>query len=279
MILDSRPDAVDRPRRIGARHRHPGARGGAGCHPLCEIHGRRGRAGRPCHQGGPDRRGPGWSSGWSTRCFISRAKAAPFRTLRAVRTVSGPARRDRRLRRCPDKGLREGLQPVGTLPRRAPRQGAGRRCSPAWRVRGRFSSKSRRWSPLSAPGTPRRAVGRLGPAAPPPWCWRCWQGHCGVRFATHDVYLKRRRRLPGSPRPACRSCRRGGAGLLLTGLALPADCVYFGEISSLGRHEAGRTRACSSRRLKAGVRASRFYRRERRPSRLRWLENLSSRGR
>jgi DNA repair protein RadA/Sms len=59
------------------------------------------------------------------------------------------------------------------------------------------------------------------------------EAHCGVRFGTHDVYLN----VAGGYRitePAADLAVAAALVSSLTGLALPADCVYFGEISLSG---------------------------------------------
>jgi DNA repair protein RadA/Sms len=84
-------------------------------------------------------------------------------------------------------------------------------------------------SPL---GTPRRAVvgwdnARLSMVL------AVLEAHCGVRFATNDVYLN----VAGGYRitePAADLAVAAALVSSLTGLALPADCVYFGEISLSG---------------------------------------------
>ena len=84
-------------------------------------------------------------------------------------------------------------------------------------------------SPL---GTPRRAVvgwdgARLSMGL------AVLEAHCGVRFATNDVYLN----VAGGYRisePAADLAVAAALVSSLTGLALPADCVYFGEISLSG---------------------------------------------
>jgi len=84
-------------------------------------------------------------------------------------------------------------------------------------------------SPL---GTPRRAVvgwdsSRLS------MILAVLETHCGVRFAQHDVYLN----VAGGYRisePAADLAVAAALVSSMTGLALPADCVYFGEISLSG---------------------------------------------
>ena len=72
------------------------------------------------------------------------------------------------------------------------------------------------------------------------------EAHCGVRFGTHDVYLN----VAGGYRitePAADLAVAAALVSSLTGLALPADCVYFGEISLSG---AVRQVAHAQQRLK-----------------------------
>jgi DNA repair protein RadA/Sms len=84
-------------------------------------------------------------------------------------------------------------------------------------------------SPL---GTPRRAVvgwdsSRLAMVL------AVLEAHCGVKLAVHDVYLN----VAGGYRisePAADLAVAAALVSSLSGLALPADCVYFGEISLSG---------------------------------------------
>ena len=84
-------------------------------------------------------------------------------------------------------------------------------------------------SPL---GTPRRAV--VGwDSARLSMILAVLEAHCGVRFAANDVYLN----VAGGYRitePAADLAVAAALVSSLTGLALPADCVYFGEISLSG---------------------------------------------
>lgn len=84
-------------------------------------------------------------------------------------------------------------------------------------------------SPL---GTPRRAV--VGwDSARLSMVLAVLEAHCGVRLSTHDVYLN----VAGGYRisePAADLAVAAALVSSLTGLALPADCVYFGEISLSG---------------------------------------------
>jgi DNA repair protein RadA/Sms len=97
-------------------------------------------------------------------------------------------------------------------------------------------------SPL---GTPRRAVvgwdgARLS------MILAVLEAHCGVRFSMNDIYLN----VAGGYRvnePAADLAAAAALVSSLSGLALPADCVYFGEISLSG---AVRPVAHTAQRLK-----------------------------
>jgi DNA repair protein RadA/Sms len=101
---------------------------------------------------------------------------------------------------------------------------------------------------LAAPttlGTPRRAVvgwdsSRLA------MILAVLEAHCGVRFGSHDVYLN----VAGGYRitePAADLAVAAALVSSLAGIALPADCVYFGEVSLSG---AVRPVAHAAQRLK-----------------------------
>ncbi len=81
-------------------------------------------------------------------------------------------------------------------------------------------------------GTPRRAV--VGwDSARLSMILAVLEAHCGVRLGSHDVYLN----VAGGYRIAEPAADLAVAAALvssLAGLALPADCVYFGEISLSG---------------------------------------------
>lgn len=94
-------------------------------------------------------------------------------------------------------------------------------------------------------GTPRRAV--VGwDSARLSMILAVLEAHCGVRFGQHDVYLN----VAGGYRisePAADLAAAAALVSSLAGLALPADCVYFGEISLSG---AVRAVAHAQQRLK-----------------------------
>jgi DNA repair protein RadA/Sms len=84
----------------------------------------------------------------------------------------------------------------------------------------------------SSLGTPRRAV--IGwDSARLSMIIAVLEAHCGVRLGSHDVYLN----IAGGYRIAEPAADLAVAAALvssLAGLALPADCVYFGEVSLSG---------------------------------------------
>ena len=94
-------------------------------------------------------------------------------------------------------------------------------------------------------GTPRRAIvgwdgARLS------MILAVLEAHCGVRLGSHDVYLN----VAGGYRisePAADMAVASALVSSLAGLALPADCVYFGEVSLSG---AVRPVAHTAQRLK-----------------------------
>ncbi|TCD14290.1 DNA repair protein RadA [Oricola cellulosilytica] len=97
----------------------------------------------------------------------------------------------------------------------------------------------------SSLGTPRRAV--VGwDSARLSMIIAVLEAHCGVRLGQHDVYLN----VAGGYRisePAADVAVAGALVSSLAGLALPADCVYFGEVSLSG---AIRPVAHAAQRLK-----------------------------
>ena len=94
-------------------------------------------------------------------------------------------------------------------------------------------------------GTPRRAV--VGwDSARLSMILAVLEAHCGVRLGQHDVYLN----VAGGYRisePAADLAVASALVSSLAGLALPADCVYFGEVSLSG---AVRPVAHTAQRLK-----------------------------
>ena len=93
-------------------------------------------------------------------------------------------------------------------------------------------SRSRRW--WRRPRSARRAARwSAGTRAGSRWCWRCWRriAACGSRG--HDVYLN----VAGGLRIQEPAADLAAAAALVSSLAnapLPADAVYFGEVSLSG---------------------------------------------
>jgi DNA repair protein RadA/Sms len=131
-----------------------------------------------------------------------------------------------------DKGLREVPIPPNFFSANATPKRLARRCLRALKAPGRCWSKCRRWSRPSSLGTPRRAV--IGwDSARLAMIIAVLEAHCGVRLGSHDVYLN----IAGGYRIAEPAADLAVAAALvssLAGLALPADCVYFGEVSLSG---------------------------------------------
>ena len=94
-------------------------------------------------------------------------------------------------------------------------------------------------------GTPRRAVVSWD-SARLSMILAVLEAHCGVRLGQHDVYLN----IAGGYRisePAADLAVASALVSSLAGIALPADCVYFGEVSLSG---AVRPVAQTAQRLK-----------------------------
>ena len=167
-----------------------------------------------------------------------------YRILRTVKNRFGPTD-EIGVFEMSDKGLREVTNPSELFLGERNRNRRERRFLQAWRARGRYWSKSRRWLRRRSLGTPRRAVvgwdgARLS------MILAVLEAHCGVRFGQHDVYLN----VAGGYRitePAADLAVASALVSSLAGLALPADCVYFGEVSLSG---AVRPVAHTAQRLK-----------------------------
>ena len=157
---------------FGARHRHPGARRRAGDDPLREIHGRGDRAGRPCHQGRPDRR-PARRRAHGRRRALFRGRRRP--SLPHPAHGEEPVRADRRDRRLRNvgQGPARGRQPVRAFPRRTPCEVAGRRgfCRHGRHAAGAGRDPGAGRAVVARHAAPRRR--RLGSAPGCRWSWRC----------------------------------------------------------------------------------------------------------
>jgi DNA repair protein RadA/Sms len=253
VIIDSIQTLWTDTRRIRARHGDAGARLGAGDDPLRQAD-RRGvvLVGHVTKDG--QIAGPAWSSTWSTRCSISRAKAATTTASCAREEPLRPDRRDRRVRDV-GQGPARGANPSELF--------LGERdAAPGTAVFAGMEGTRPvlvEIQALVAPtslGTPRRAV--VGwDSARLSMVLAVLEAHCGVRLgATTSISTSPAAIASTSRRPIWRSRRplvspRSGRA----GLALPRnwdfDCVYFGEISLSGRPistatPCARSAACSA---------------------------------
>ena len=189
-----------------------------------------------------------------------------FRILRAVKNRFGPTD-EIGVFEMTGAGLARGRQPVRAVPVRArSRLSPAPRCSPASRARGRCWSKSRRW--WRRPRSARRAAPwSAGIRAGCRWCWRCWRPIAACKLGGHDVYLN----VAGGLRISEPAADLAAAAALVSSLAnapLPADAVYFGEVSLSGAvrpvaqaaarlKEAAKARLCPRRRPGGGARRGR----------------------
>ena len=226
-------------------HRHPGARRRPGDDPLC----RNPRARRSCWSAmsprkarSPDR---AWSSTWSMPCSISRAKAAiTSASCARVKNRFGPTD-EIGVFEMSDKGLREVANPSELFLGERHAKSPGAAVFAGMEGTRPVLVEIQALVAPSSLGTPRRAVvgwdgARLS------MILAVLEAHCGVRFGSHDVYLN----VAGGYRisePAADLAVAAALVSSLTGLALPADCVYFGEISLSG---AVRPVAHAQQRLK-----------------------------
>ena len=156
----------------------------------------------------------------------------PFRILRGAKNRFG-ATDEIGVFEMGDAGLRRGAatpRPCSSATAASGRR--ARRCSPASRARGRCWWSSRPWSRPSAYGTPRRAVvgwdsGRLA------MILAVLEARCGVGFGDRDVYLN----VAGGLQMTEPAADLAAAAALVSSaldVALPQDCVVFGEISLSG---------------------------------------------
>ncbi len=167
-----------------------------------------------------------------------------FRILRAVKNRFGPAD-EIGVFEMSDRGPARSRQSVGAVSRRTQRQGAGRG---RFRRHGRHAAGAGRDPGAGGALDARHAAPRRRRLGQPrlSMVLAVLEAHCGVRFGSHDVYLN----VAGGYRitePAADLAVAAALVSSLAGLALPADCVYFGEISLSG---AVRPVAHAGQRLK-----------------------------
>ena len=187
--------------------------------------------GRPCHQGRPDRRAPrGRTHGRCGDVVRGRRLASIPHSARGEKPLR-PDRRDRRVR-DDGLGLREVQNPSELF---LSERDLG---SPGTAVFAGIEGTRPvlvEIQALVAPtslGTPRRAVVGWDPSRLS-MVIAVLEAHCGVRLATHDVYLN----VAGGLRinePAADLAAAAALVSSLAGAPLPADAVYFGEVSLSG---------------------------------------------
>ena len=155
-----------------------------------------------------------------------------FRILRAVKNRFGPTD-EIGVFEMTGAGLARGRQPVRTVPVRARSRLARHRGVRRHRRHaagaGRNPGAGR--ADLARHAAPRR--GRLGPEPPRRWCSRCWRRIAACKLGGHDVYLN----VAGGLRISEPAADLAAAAALVSSLAnapLPADAVYFGEVSLSG---------------------------------------------
>ena len=155
-----------------------------------------------------------------------------FRVLRAVKNRFGADRRDRRVR-DDRQGPGRSRQSLGAVPGRpqiALRR--ARRCSPAWKARGRCWCEIQALVAPTGYGTPRRAVvgwdtGRLA------MILAVLDARAGLGISGSDVYLN----VAGGLKVGEPAADLAAAAALISsfsGRAVAADSVFFGEISLSG---------------------------------------------
>jgi DNA repair protein RadA/Sms len=166
-------------------------------------------------------------------CSISRATGGHhYRILRTVKNRFG-ATDEIGVFEMSDKGLREVANPSELF---LGERNEARRAQPYFAgmegTRPVLVEVQALVAPSSSLGTPRRAV--IGwDSARLSMIIAVLEAHCGVRLGQHDVYLN----VAGGYRIAEPAADLAVAAALvssLAGLALPADCVYFGEVSLSG---------------------------------------------
>ena len=204
----------------------------AGADPLRQAL-RRGRdPGRPRHQGRPDRRPARGRAHGRRGALVRGRRLAPVPHPARGEEPLRPDRRDRRVR-DDRRGPARGRQPVRAVPVRArPRLARHRGVR---RHRGHAPAAGRNPGAGGArPRSARRAAPwSAGTRAGCRWCWRCSRPIARRHLGGHDVYLN----VAGGLRIQEPAADLAAAAALVSSLAnapLPADAVYFGEVSLSG---------------------------------------------
>jgi DNA repair protein RadA/Sms len=154
-----------------------------------------------------------------------------FRILRAVKNRFGPTD-EIGVFDMSDKGLREVPNPSELFLGERSEESAGNAVFAGMEGTRPVLVEIQALVAPSSLGTPRRSI--VGwDSARLSMVLAVLEAHCGVRFGSHDVYLN----VAGGYRIAEPAADLAVAAALVSsvsGLALPRDCVYFGEISLSG---------------------------------------------
>ncbi len=175
---------------------------------------------------------PRWSSTWSTRCSrFEGERGYPFRILRAAKNRFG-ATDEIGVFEMGDAGLREVKNPSALFLNEGGERAAGAAVFAGIEGSRPVLVEFQALVAPSAYGTPRRAVvgwdqGRLA------MILAVLEARCGIGFAGRDVYLN----VAGGLRISEPAADLAAAAALVSSaleVALPQDCVVFGEVSLSG---------------------------------------------
>jgi DNA repair protein RadA/Sms len=194
--------------------------------------GRRRHSGRPRHQGRPDRRPPRGRAHGRRGAVVRGRRLAPVRILRAVKNRFGPTD-EIGVFEMTGLGLREVTNPSELFLSERDLGSPGTAVFAGIEGTRPVLVEIQALVAPSSLGTPRRAVvgwdsSRLSMVL------AVLQAHCGVNLGGHDVYLN----VAGGLRIVEPAADLAAAAALVSSLAnapLPADAVYFGEVSLSAR--------------------------------------------
>jgi DNA repair protein RadA/Sms len=231
VVIDSIQTMWSDAHEAGPGHGHPGAGLRPGTGAPGQEEGRGDPAGRPRHQGRPDRRPAGGrASGRRGAQLRGRARLSVPHPARGQEPLRGH-RRDRGVR---DGRLRaaRGQEPLGLFLNEGGERAAGAAVFAGIEGSRPVLVEFQALVAPSAYGTPRRAVvgwdsGRLAMVL------AVLESRCGLGFGNKDVYLN----VAGGLRitePAADLAAAAALASSALDIALPQDCVVFGEVSLSG---------------------------------------------
>ena len=232
LVIDSIQTMWTQTVEVGARHGDAGPRLGRRTDPLRQAHRRRRDPGRPRHQGRPDRRPARRRAHGRCRAVVRRRRLASIPHSARDQEPLRADRRDRRVRDDRHRACAKSPTPPSCSCPSAISAAPAPPSLPASRARGRSWSKFRRWSPRRR-SAPRAAPWSAGTRAGCPWCWPCSKRiaafACRAMTSISTSPADLRIQEPAADVAA--------AAALVSSLAhapLPADAVYFGEVSLSG---------------------------------------------